>query len=59
MKKKAFSVSLSLTAIFCSFLFSQQALAQKKAMKLTDAEIASVAVTANQIDINAAELAKS
>jgi putative membrane protein len=59
MKKKAFSVSLSLTAIFCSLLFSQQALAQKKAMKLTDAEIASVAVTANQIDINAAELAKS
>ena len=33
--------------------------AQKKSIKLNDAEIASIAVTANQIDINAAELAKS
>jgi putative membrane protein len=58
MKKKVFSLCLSLTVIICSLL-SSQAIAQKKTTNLTDPEIASIAVTANQIDIKAAELAKS
>jgi len=51
--------SLTITAgvALCSVLFSIPASAQK-ATKLSDAEIASVAVVANQIDIDAAELAQ-
>jgi putative membrane protein len=59
MKKKFFSSSFYSAVILFALLFSQQLLAQKKATKLTDPEIASIAVTANQIDINAAQLAKS
>ncbi len=58
MKKKAFSTSSAIVAALC-FLMVTPSFAQKKAMKLNDAEIASVAVTANQIDIDAAKLAES
>jgi len=50
MKKNILIVAL--------ILFSTFGFAQKKSAKLTDPEIASVAVTANQIDINAAQLAQ-
>lgn len=40
-------------------LFSMTSFSQKKHTKLNDAEIASVAVAANQIDIQAAQLAQS
>ena len=56
MKKNKVLASLAFILI-SSFLLPVQA--QKKSKKLNDAEIASIAVTANQIDINAAELAKS
>ena len=46
-----------ISASVCSFLFPAQAWAQKSA-KLSDAEIASVAVVANQVDIDAARLAQ-
>ena len=46
----------SMFAIF-SFLFAIPASSQEK--KLSDAEIASIAVTANRVDINAGELAKT
>ena len=46
-----------LCAIICSTLLSIQAGAQK-GEKLSDAEIASVAVVANQVDIDAARLAQ-
>jgi putative membrane protein len=46
-----------LCAIVCSGLFIAPAIAQDKP-KLSDAEVASVAVVANQIDINYAEIAK-
>ncbi|MGN6399729.1 MAG: DUF4142 domain-containing protein [Flavisolibacter sp.] len=51
--------SLAITAgvALSTVLFSTQASAQKTT-KLSDAEIASVAVVANQIDIDAAELAQ-
>ena len=39
-------------------LFSSLTFAQKKAQKLSDPEIASVAVVANQIDITAAQMAQ-
>lgn len=58
MKKKAFLTSVAGLAIAC--LFSASPLwAQKKTAKLTDPEIAFVAVTANQIDIDAAKIAQS
>ncbi|MCB0284744.1 MAG: DUF4142 domain-containing protein [Calditrichaeota bacterium] len=44
-------------AIACSVMFLTPAFAQKNT-KLSDAEIASVAVTANQIDIEYAQIAK-
>lgn len=59
MKKYLSSLVFYVTVVLFSALFSQPVLAQKKAVKLTDPEIASIAVTANQIDIKAAELAKS
>jgi putative membrane protein len=59
MKKKWFSLGFYSAVVLFTTLFSQQVLAQKKATKLTDPEIASIAVTANQIDINAAQLAQS
>jgi len=59
MKKKFFSINLCSAVFAFTLLFSQQLFAQKKETKLTDPEIASIAVTANQIDINAAQLAKS
>ena len=46
-----------LCAIVCSCLLIAPAIAQDKP-KLSDAEVASVAVVANQIDINYAEIAK-
>lgn len=57
MKKRNLIVLLSSAILFLSF-FSLPAHAQKK-QKLTDAEIASIAVVANKIDIEAASLAKS
>jgi len=45
------------TAVACLFVFTNQAQAQNKAV-LSDAEVASVAVTANQIDINYGEIAR-
>ena len=56
MKKNKVFVSLAFILI-SSFLLPVHA--QKTSKKLNDAEIASIAVTANQVDINAAELAKS
>lgn len=47
---------MSTSVILCSTLLIATAFAQSN--QLTDAEIASVAVTANQIDINYAEIAK-
>jgi putative membrane protein len=44
------------TCIICFSLFALPGFSQPK---LSDAEIASIAVTANQIDINAGELAKT
>ena len=49
---------LSLTAIACFVLFSTDSMAQQSP-KLSDAEVAHTAVTANQIDIDFAEIAKS
>lgn len=57
MKICNFLSVLVTTAVICSLLFSAPALAQQNT-KLSDAEIASVAVVANQIDINAARLAQ-
>jgi putative membrane protein len=48
---------LTTVAIVCGAILSMPAFAQKDT-KLSDAEIASVAVTANQIDINYAKIAK-
>lgn len=48
---------LTTAVIVCGTLLSLPAYAQKDT-KLSDAEIASVAVTANQIDINYAKIAK-
>jgi putative membrane protein len=45
------------STVFCICMITNQSFAQKKG-KLTDPEIASVAVTANQIDISYAEIAK-
>lgn len=45
------------TGMVCAAMFTMPAFAQNNP-KLSDAEIASVAVTANQIDINYANLAK-
>jgi putative membrane protein len=59
MKKKCFSAITIMTLILISSSVAIPAFAQKKAMKLTDAEIASVAVVANQIDIEAAQTAQS
>ena len=47
----------TLPAMLCSLLFTAPAWSQKD-NKLSDPEIASVAVVANQIDINAAKLAQ-
>ncbi len=49
---------LSLSAIACFALFAADSLAQQNS-KLSDAEVAHAAVTANQIDIDFAEIAKS
>jgi putative membrane protein len=49
-----FSAIMSFSLLFIAFPSS----AQKSKMKLSDAEIASVAVTANQVDIDAAKLAE-
>lgn len=52
----AFKV-FAIGAISCSLMFLTPVFAQKK-LRLSDAEIASVAVTANQIDIEYAQIAK-
>jgi putative membrane protein len=54
MKKQTF---LTLSAIVCSAIFAGQASAQQNP-KLSDPEVAHTAVTANQIDIGYAEIAK-
>lgn len=51
-------IILSLTAIACFALFATNAMAQQIS-KLSDAEVAHAAVTANQIDIDFAKIAKS
>jgi putative membrane protein len=48
---------LAIGGMLCSFIFSAPASAQNTP-KLSDAEVASVAVTANQIDIDYAAIAK-
>lgn len=53
---KSYTV-LTIAAIVCGSMLSMPAFAQKDT-KLSDAEIASVAVTANQIDIEYAQIAK-
>ena len=50
-------VTCVIVAAVCSLLLSFSAYAQNDT-KLSDAEVASVAVVANQIDIDAAEFAK-
>ena len=59
MKQKFFVLSISSTFFVLASVFSVPAFGQKKATKLTDPEIASIAVTANQIDINAAKEAEA
>ena len=49
---------LSLTAIACFTLLAMDSMSQQSP-KLSDAEVAHTAVTANQIDIDFAEIAKS
>lgn len=49
---------LILCTVFLSGMLSQDALAQNGDSALTDPEIASIAVVANQIDIDFAEIAK-
>lgn len=56
--KKISVLSCCAIAVALSVIFSTPAFAQKKTKKLTDAEIASVAVAANQIDIEAAQMAQ-
>ena len=57
MKIKQSFAMLSTIAIVCGAMLYMPALAQKNA-RLSDAEIASVAVTANQIDIEYAQIAQ-
>lgn len=57
MKKNTNFKVLMTGIVMCSLMFSVPVQAQKTT-KLTDAEIASVAVTANQIDIEYAQIAK-
>lgn len=57
MKIKQSNAMLTTFAIVCGALFCMPAIGQTKT-KLTDPEIASVAVTANQIDIEYAQIAK-
>ena len=62
MGNKSFYMKKIIGLISLTFLISGFILIPAKAQKtkkLNDAEIASIAVTANQIDINAAEFAKS
>jgi putative membrane protein len=55
---KAFNMTMKLfSTIFCSLLYIVIAYAQDKP-KLSDQEVAHIAVTANQIDIDYAEIAK-
>jgi putative membrane protein len=56
-RKKLFSPAL-VSILFLSASYSTPALAQQKTTRLNDAEIASVAVTANQIDIQSAQTAQ-
>ena len=56
MKKKKSSGAITTVAITGLLLFSIQAIAQQS-LKLSDPEVASVAVTANQIDIDYAQIA--
>jgi len=57
MKIKQSFAMLTTIAIVCGAMLYMPALAQKNA-RLSDAEIASVAVTANQIDIEYAQIAQ-
>jgi putative membrane protein len=58
MKIKHTFISTAICFVTCSGLLSSTVNAQK-ATNLTDPEIASIAVTANQIDINYAKIAES
>lgn len=58
MKMNRLFIAATLMAATC-FALPASAQSKGKSTKLTDPEIAHVAVTANQIDINAAEQAKS
>jgi putative membrane protein len=55
---KILKTSIAVAIAICSVLVSMPASAQQKS-KLSDPEIASVAVAANQVDIKAGELAKT
>lgn len=59
MKKNFPSARLAVSFTLLLGMYALPGLAQKSTMKLSDAEIASVAVTANQIDIDAAKTAES
>jgi len=59
MKRTSFLRHLPMTFVLLFAFSALPTLAQKKAIKLNDAEIASVAVAANQIDIQQAQLAQS
>jgi putative membrane protein len=56
MKILKSTIRMAVVTIFPAFVLSGTAFAQKA--KLTDPEIASIAVTANQVDINQAAVAK-
>jgi putative membrane protein len=58
MKVSNLFIIRTTAALVCSLLLSAPVLAQQNA-KLSDAEIASVAVVANQVDIDAAKLAQN
>lgn len=57
MKKSFLVTSAIATIVICSLMLSTSVFAQKNP-NLSDAEVASVAVVANQIDIDFAEIAK-
>lgn len=57
MKNIKYFVSLTTGLLTLTLLFSNLSFAQNKTPQLTDPEIASVAVTANQIDVDYAEIA--
>lgn len=57
MKSLKSFVAMTAGALALSIVFTSMSYAQNKTPELSDPEIASVAVTANQIDVNYAEIA--